>query len=468
MRARLSECLLNIAEKYPPTNNDLIKSLKRIRKNQRKWALEDYHKRERPHNSEVTLSNVNLIYTFEHQSFNEIVDGLEKHHPNDEKTNELKTRILDSSDHLSSFLWSNFGHFIKSEDPLFKRYIVDPEIPKSVDHISVQYTRVLPSLACVSIQCYIEPIFTKRLESIRDRLYLAPIVFNRFWPLTKVSQSYKGRVYSQKPKEIIEESISSLECHIEKWVSKRFGWKEKESICKSSLRVFKTNASSKSETWLMENKNWTEDYGITTTKESIFGDGFILNNSEKHFRKNITLTIFENNKTSTTFNSDEQPFILTSSLYSIIEKYKITLEKLRGEGFRRLHVARKLKHQNQNIIISIYRITISIKRLYQELNEHQKLVEVFLIDAGSIYNHYDKKHRPYSTSVIPHIKNELLRFKDAIEIIDNGLTKVISTQSTYAMFSLQKKVFWLSVVVTIATVVSILGNWKDTLSFFRI
>jgi hypothetical protein len=468
IRLKLSECLLNIAEKYPPTNNDLINSLKRIRKDQRKWALDNYHKRERPNNSKVTLSNLNIIYTFEHQNFNQIVNGLEKHRPNDEKTNKLRKRILDSEDHLSSFLWSNLGHFIKSEGLMSKRYVVDSEIPNLVNHISIQYTRLLPSLACISIQCHVEPSFTEKLESIRSRPYLGPIVFNRFWPFTKISQSYEGRFYSEDPKKTIEESIISLEYDIEKWVLKRFGWKENDSIHKSSLRVFTTEASSNSEAWLLENKNWTEDYGIKSNNKSFFGDGFILNESENNSKKDMTLTKLKNHRAPTTFTPDEEPFILASSLYSIIEKYQINLEKLRGEGFRNLHVAQKLKHHNQNIIIRIYRTTISIKRLHQELSEHQKLVELYLVDAGDIYNHYDRNHRPYASSVVPHIKNELVRFKDIIEIIDNGLTKVISTQSTYAMFSLQKKVFWLSVVVTLATFVSILGSWKDILGFFRI
>ena len=64
-------------------------------------------------------------------------------------------------------------------------------------------------------------------------------------------------------------------------------------------------------------------------------------------------------------------------------------------------------------------------------------------------------------NTIDNANYQLKQVKEAAAIIDSGLTNYLSVQSIYVMYKLQKWMFILSIVVTIATIIGVLSGWSN-------
>jgi hypothetical protein len=134
---------------------------------------------------------------------------------------------------------------------------------------------------------------------------------------------------------------------------------------------------------------------------------------------------------------------------------------LRGYGFKNLYKRKKLTRRNQYNIQELKRAIVIISRLELEINQSGHWVVHSISEIGELTSLVEKETVNLGKKTIDNANYQLKQVKEAAVIIDSGLTNYLSVQSIYVMYKLQKWMFILSIVVTIATIIGVLSDWNN-------
>ncbi|HAS0793764.1 TPA: hypothetical protein I3356_004026, partial [Enterobacter hormaechei subsp. steigerwaltii] len=102
VRLKVSTGILNSVEGLPRFQKGLIASLQEIREQQHIWSNRAYEARKAPENSAVMLEKVTLTLTFEHEDFKNILIGLKRYFPKNEKIQTFINSLKISIDNLNA------------------------------------------------------------------------------------------------------------------------------------------------------------------------------------------------------------------------------------------------------------------------------------------------------------------------------------------------------------------------------
>jgi hypothetical protein len=277
---------------------------------------------------------------------------------------------------------------------------------------------------------------------------------------------------SQCAVEKIAEEKDSIRALLEKWVKHGFGWKPQTMDAVSYIDVFEITGNPKDpdkrKEWISNNSQWLEEHGISTRGFNTYeGEDFLLSSPRIEGQKYLVTDTFAKLDSNNSSESGDileykiRAVAISSTIFSVIEKYGSRVEVLRSRGFNNLYKRKKLNSQSQLNIQELKRTIAILSRLEHELKGSGSWIAHSISEVGKLRDLFRDKPFDLGKSTLLNSRYQLEKVKEAADIIDIGLTNYLSVQSIHVMYKLQKWMFILSVVVTIATIVGVLSGWED-------
>ncbi|PQY67608.1 hypothetical protein C5974_13945 [Cronobacter sakazakii] len=279
------------------------------------------------------------------------------------------------------------------------------------------------------------------------------------------------------PAVIINNQKDVLRKDIEDWIQKGFKWNVKNSHSFTYIDVYRisgnpTNKNERRE-WWKQNSTWLNEYGININDFAILeGDGFLISKPKITSSKYTLAKVMANFETAEELNQRDffrykiRAVAISEVILNVVEKYSEKIKYLRGNGFENLYKGTKLTRRNQKNIQEIKRSLIMLSRFEQELEKSSFFIAHSLAEAGELQNLYKNISENLAVETFKKAEFRVKAIKDAILIVDTGLTNYLSVQSIYVMYKLQKWMFILSIVVTIATIIGVLSGWENIIKIF--
>ena len=134
---------------------------------------------------------------------------------------------------------------------------------------------------------------------------------------------------------------------------------------------------------------------------------------------------------------------------------------MRGHGFKNLYKRKKLTRKNQYNIQELKRTIVIISRFEHEFKQSGHWIAHSISGVGELIEPFRNETVSLGKNTIDNANYQMKQVKESATIIDSGLTNYLSVQSIYVMYKLQKWMFILSIVVTIATIIGVLSGWNN-------
>jgi len=472
LKLKISTKILDLVEGLPRLRKGTISSLQDIRDRQKKWSSKEFTRRSAPKDSIIELSQITLVITFEHEEFQSVIKGLKQYFPKNENVQKFVTSLKESEDKLHASSWHNLGYITREQGVYLPYMAVDGNLPTNVKNVSLSFHRILPSVACIIFEFQLDDSVSKALSIIQDQIYLRPVEFKKLWPLSSLHRGYTmGTGYDCAVKSVNNEK-NSVRARVEAWVEKGFNWKPQTIDAVSYIDVYKVSGNptdtEERREWLRKNSSYLNEYGIDVNGfDTLEGEGFLVSrprsNNQKYILSNVILKFDSKNESEfgDFLEYKVRGIAVSATIFSVIEKYRNKIEVLRGQGFKNLYKRKKLTRRNQHNIQEIKRTIVMISRLEHEINQSGHWISHSISEVGELISLVRKETVNLGKDTINNANYQLKQIKGAATIIDSGLTNYLSVQSIYVMYKLQKWMFILSIVVTIATIISVLSGWNS-------
>lgn len=472
LKLKISTKILDFVEGLPRFRRGTISSLQDIRERQRKWSANKFTTRDRPQDSNIELNQITLTLTFEHEEFGAIIRGLKRYFPKNEKIQKFIRSLRDSADKLHASNWHNLGYIVREQSIYFPDVSVDESLPSDIKKVSLSFHRILPSVASIIFEFQLEHSVSDELRQIQEQVYLGPVEFTNLWPLSHIHRGYTMGTGTDDAIKAIRDAKDSVRVGIESWVKKSFNWTPKALGAVSYIDVYKITGNPKDiddrRDWLNKNSQWLNEYGIDVNGfDTLEGEDFLVSSPRSNEQKYMISDVIA--KLDPKAESEFGDFLefkvravaVSAAIFNILEKYRNTVEILRSNGFKNLYKRKKLTRRNQYNIQEIKRTLVIILRLEHELEASGHWVEHSISEVGQLFNPSRKESVSLGKNTLLNTRYQLKQIKEAATIIDSGLTNYLSVQSIYVMYKLQKWMFVLSIVVTIATIIGVLSGWSN-------
>jgi hypothetical protein len=471
LKLKISTKILDTVEGLPKFRKGTISSLQGIREQQKKRSSNELTRRITPKESSIELSQITLILTFEHESFDHVIKGLKQYFPKNERIQNFVTYLGESIDKLHASNWHNLGHIVSEQGSYLPNVAVDENLPLDVKHVSLSFHRILPSVACVIFEFQLDATVSEALSKIQNKIYLGPVEFKKLWPLSGLRRGYTMGSGKDCAIKYINNEKDSVRKEIEGWVKKSFNWKPQTMGAVAYIDVYKISGNpidiNERREWMLKYRCWLNEYGVDVNGfDTLEGEGFLvskpMHEGQKYMVSDVVAKFDSKNESDCgDFLMDRvRALAVSSTIFSVIKKYRIKIEKLRANGFKSLYKRKKLTRINQNNIQELKRTIVIMSRLELEINQSGHYIADSISDVGELIWLIRKEPVNLGNFTIDNVNHQLQQVKEAAAIIDSGLTNYLSVQSIYVMYKLQKWMFILSIVVTIATVIGVLSGWN--------
>ena len=439
--------------------NSVLIRLNARRKEQREYASKELNSRKIPENTKIKLASIVYVIPFEYENFNEVKFAFKQLSSRDKRTRNTINDIIKSKDNIGFSNWANFG-IIGGEKGLFPSKIKPiKNVPQNVDSVELSYTRIMPSFALMTLKFNLSEVITDNINNLQNKEYLETVVFKKLFPIKKllISQMFsRGKV----SKKAIETYKDKIKLDIKQWSIETSKFKNKVLSTSFFLDEYQIKGNPTIENdlkeWIKANRNWLHDYG--------FGYPEYFENKEFYtiYSSNIVIGFepYYNDIngviTGKRIDNDILSRAIHESINSIINKYTDRVEELRSEGFTNLQKS-SFKILKSKLSIEDLKITMMyLKRLEVELELNKQNIRDTIAQIGIPKNiHNNEENNNPADKMITNIFTNIERIKKHLEILDMAVSDVLSIENIKAIYTLQKTVFWVTVMGVIVASIAL-------------
>jgi len=220
LKLKISTKILDFVEGLPRFRKGTISSLQDIRERQKKWASEEFTKRNAAKDSSVALNQVTLILTFEHEEFSSVIRGLKLYFSKNENIQKFITSLKESVDNLHASSWHNLVYIAREQGVYLPHVAVDESLPLYVKNVLLSFHRILPSVACIIFEFQLDDSISEELCKLQDKVYLGPVEFKKLWPLNRLHHGYSMGTGNACAIRAINDKKDFIRAEIEAWIKK--------------------------------------------------------------------------------------------------------------------------------------------------------------------------------------------------------------------------------------------------------
>ncbi|TVL99484.1 MAG: hypothetical protein CV087_17705 [Candidatus Brocadia sp. WS118] len=507
IRLFLSSKYLDWAETLPKFNSGFIHELQIIREHQRRESKKEYERSRPPKGVEFLFLYFRLIEIFHIEEFDNFQKGLIRLLPglqDDFYNRNFQTEFRHFTESISGGGYKKLG-LIRREGKriaFFHKPVCEiRDLPPEVDYISISIHKALPSAVEITLDVHLTHEATKHLLELQEKHYLSRIRFRSLfpWKMKGYTEDYIGSIISQQILEWINNLRINIELCIRPYIKGYFMQQiTGKKPCLPAIEVYGMKGLPEGEeafdTLRNESRGWLSSLGLEFYRD-IYGDGkslFVWSHTNTTKTDNCTahrlIVLWESylKTLETKHYGGEISAIIHNTKYALdailpciaviefLRTAQRNIEKLRMAVFDSIKL-RPFSRYKLNKYIKLNNVvkqeSMILERTSMEFNERIKYIHYKM---KSIEDMKIIKKNPNVNEVenlkdvsIEFVKFDIDRLKKSLSLVTNSFSEFLSTRNMEVMYRLQLNIFWLTIVVTIATIVGLLANWASIKVFLK-
>lgn len=489
----------------PKSSNRSIKFLQSTSQTVKRRASKNQDKTRPPTGCDIEFLFFRLIEIFPVEDFNEFQDGLKKLFPTITErkgTKDLFSTFNRETASIDQALWQDIGTIRREVDwraTVFGNFGQIRDLPFGIDHISVEMIHYLPSLVVVTFDVILNESLSEEIKKIQAAYHLGEINLRSLLPW-KVWKGYSTVESLRVQKREILRWFESLRIDTENCLEPFFKghFLRQKRRSKSRLPAFEVFAfkgfdASDIEKWEREDWGWFESYSFP-----IFGDRYgneffqyfpVDRLSRDTIDPSPRVGIFWE-KFVDSFKSDKNDPENTPDLIRMrgIEESR--------ETFRSVTLKVAIQSFLQSIqkqIENLRRFTLKdsgrINKFVKQMDVYEKVLRASALrdrfdlefklqgDVVKAEMHYLSKLVYLRTTIDPkqnlfgltvnQIESTTSLLKDHLLQIRGSFSELVNLRDLRTNFKLQRRLWWLAIVATIATILGAIAGWPTIKEFIQ-
>ena len=505
VRLFLSSKYLDWAETLPKFNSGFIHRLQIIREHQRRESEKKYERSRPPKGVEFLFLYFRLIEIFHVEDFDNLQKGLIMLLPglqDDFYNRNFPTEFRHFTESISGGGYKQLGFICRKGErtAFFHEPVCEiRDLPPEVDYISISMHKTLPSVVEITLDVHLTHETTKHLLELQEKHYLSRIRFRSLfpWKMKGYSEEYIGSIITQQILAWINNLRINVELCIRPYIKGYFMQQiTGEKPCLPAIEVYGMKGLPEGEEIFdflrNDSRHWLNSLGFEFYRD-IYGDGKSLfvwshtnttDNCTAHrlvvlwesYLKTVESKHYGGEISDIVHNTKYvlDAILLCITVIEFLRTAQRNIEKLRMAVFGSMKLRPFLRYKlNRYIKLNnvIKQESMILERTSMEFNERinhihyeMKTVEDMKIIKKNPNINEDKNLKDVS---IEFVKFDIDRLKKSLSLVTNSFSEYLSARNTEVMYRLQLNIFWLTVIVTIATIVGLLANWAGIKAFLQ-
>jgi hypothetical protein len=490
LKRRLASLYLDSAEKLPTFHGTVIAVLQNIRKHQHERAQRGLERAHLPEGTEVTYPSLRMFELFPLEEYAQMEQGLRSLFPQRNWGRDFLDDFRETAKNLNSRANSLIGYLLsKPPQPigfgLFPNRVLG-SLPVEVESATVRVFKVLPSLFTVCIDVKLTDAVTAQLKDLQSRPYLPEVVFKRWIPWDR----YLAGGYSESPEDAARERVlvdwlthlrGRIEAAIRPYIHGYFcAGQESDIPSLPAIEVFTLRGVPTDDdgfdAWQKKAQGGLSTLGAPP--EAFRFDGFrrsdliLLLGKEGRF-SNVPYRAFSLASAATDREADERResvlgYILDAVLPSLVlseflERIQDHIEVLREAVYIQLRGKARTRHFRRDVKLHqrLQRESMLVSRFQVEMEESETLLAVEQHELETFHSLYpEETRRSLSDALINHVKFQAHTIGKHVTLASQLFAEHLSWRNLDVTYRLQRRMLFLTYVVLLATVVSlVVPNW---------
>lgn len=221
LRARWADVILDLAESLPTFNSGIIAHFQATRKRQREWSDRDFEESRLPQGAKIRLCSFTLLRLYPLEDLEFMEAPLRRWFPRvwDERSQGESA----NAESLTGVSWSYVGHVAHKKGGLFSGELaILDDLPPEIEHISIEAQKVLPSLRALAFGVTLSEDVSAHLLKLHSARYLGQITFHRWLPLTRRTLGLAERPPEAAREAAIHSFVEDIRSKAEKFLTRHF------------------------------------------------------------------------------------------------------------------------------------------------------------------------------------------------------------------------------------------------------
>lgn len=480
IRAKWANTVLNLAESLPTFNAGVVAHLQQTRKHQRERSDREFEQSRLPEGRQVKLCGFNLVRPYSLEDLGSMDLLMRRWFPR--AWEERGRSTGGDAERLTGVSWSYIGHIARRGSGLFPGEVaVLDDLPPDLERISVGTQMVLPSLRVLSFGVTLsEEVSTRMLQLYKSR-YLGRITFNswlphrsHFWGRSEGSPDAARQI-------AMYEFIEGIRSKAKKFITRHFPgpsyWDQDHFVALDEFHLTKGQPG-------------PDDSSARVAWGWQFGFRAIGYNS---FRSDLATLLSPNEESGLSYphrliiNGDPQPGEIINasidntvrdlvpflSMLDLLEDSEGSVGRLRLQVFKKMadrglpgwfwrsapgSFSREIR---LNSALQIHRMLV--ERLGLEYRQHKEFYDSWCREL-KVFVSADNRGLNLLDTLQKAISRKLDLVSKHLQLASESFSAHVSARNLDVTYRLGRKVFVLTLIVTFATALGILGNWPAILS----
>lgn len=487
-RLRISNMYMDVAARLPVSKAHWISGLQsqaKQRSQKHTWAPPRTVK---PNNAELLILFFRFVEIFHIEDFEDLKKGLLKLFP--KRAEEHWENFFESleSGGFDEASWRDIGIIYRTPPTglgVLSTHGILPCLPEWIDHISIESTHYLPSTIAITFNVVLRDAVSEEMNRRRSIDYPDEILFRSLVPW-KAWRSYSSvdseRVCRRKMTSWLNGLRIETERCILTQIQGHFGKiGQHNSPCLPALEVFGIAGTTESEfrSWDPKNQRWFDSFGFPRAW-GIYGNPSLryYPNTPKPnhamagrilmFWDGIASVILKDPNTSEEFHrahcidriiEETKGFTLVVAMQSLLKSIQNQVESLRRNTFANEGAYKRLMTKMDQYE-DVLRESMILDRFRLEFKERADLLRA---EMGSVKNVMYRMSTDASESLLARtmtgIDERSRLLNDYLSQVRTAFSDLVDARNMRVNFKLQRKILWLAIIATFATIVGAVGAW---------
>ncbi|MDM5142511.1 hypothetical protein OB959_22420 [Aeromonas bestiarum] len=473
IRKFVSKKALDFSENLPEFQGGAIHRMQRIRAMERKIATENAISTKCPDDVTIKLESISMFFVYEFENFEAVHASLQKLFPKNKKIAQIINGIRDRQNDINGASWSEIGLVTMDSK---EHYIIDKVEKALPDHVSgilISHFRLLPSLACLQFRVIPSDDFKLSLSRLAEQTYINHTVSNSIIP-SKLFKGNKGKLENVAAA-VVSDKIRSIVKVTNKWLMKELSISAKNVDESSAHPLYKIihDLPINVEEFSKKHGAWLSKYGFSPSSYySYYSDTAIFSPSLSDSERSHRLEpLFYVDRKEDQFGVDVDGLLRgamsSSVLLSRLFIYKSMIEGLRSKGLMDLTSKWKVIKNSGETLYKLKHVLLRLDRMLMEAERLKPWLYHSFDSANVMSKKFNGKTSTLPSDIIDIVNGELIALKESAVILDKALSDRLATENIYAMYQLQRKVFYLTIVAVIIAGVGLISIWDKLSSFIK-
>jgi hypothetical protein len=461
IRGFASKAMLDLAEILPKSENGVIAKLQDIRIRERRMAEDESRRTRRPINASIAIKRIVLFAPYEQEHFESVCNSLKRACSGDRAFGARVDGIRDSYQKLISGGWHYLGTFHSARDTSNSMLSTAlSSLPPGISRMHISHHRILPSIACLEAHFEIAEDLQHEINSIAEAECSAATIASSILPYP-FRRGWQFRVNGREFE--VSRRLTQFALLAMSWLQKELNLTTLDQLVPRVYPIYSLNfvdEQPRIREFLESCRPWMSRYGYNGAYQVGYfssSDDVVFCSPPSNGRHPAISPLFcwSDKQLPLTTRNDLISGIASLSSFDVFLSYWLDeLNECRAKLGARLIARRNILGGADKSVYRVKRLLFRTGRFKYEWATYKQL-SVWKLQAANLLT-YDEERKE---SLAKIVEQGIDRFVESLhsnaDFIDRAMGDRLLIENIHVMHKLQQRMFWLTIIATIATIVGV-------------